>query len=149
MDHLSSSTANLFSSVTIDRAPEYRLNSEELSVLADSTNARFLPVLDSQVLVSNSPQGYPVATLTRSPFDREFQFPRQPTRHPTLPLSGNYLVVDDDSVQPIGRTGEVQRLSHTRLAPSRRIERQHERIVGIGHRAGQRRRPALELRRPG
>ena len=93
MDHLSSSTANLFSSVTIDRAPEYRLNSEELSVLADSTNARFLPVLDSQVLVSSSTTGYAVAALTRSIFDAEF--------HPAGPMiylgrfnGGHHFAID-------------------------------------------------------
>ena len=93
MDHLSSSTANLISSVSIDRAPEYRLNSEELSVLADSTNARFLPVLDSQVLVSSSTTGYAVAALTRSIFDAEF--------HPAGPMiylgrfnGGHHFAID-------------------------------------------------------
>lgn len=72
VDHLLSSARNLFSSATVNRAPEYRLANHELTALATGANARFLPILGSQVFVSRTDAGYVAATLAHSRFEETF-----------------------------------------------------------------------------
>ena len=66
MNHLGQSQLNLFSSATIDRMARTIGNVDQLDALANSDQARFLPVYNAKVLVVNKAGRLAAAAIERA-----------------------------------------------------------------------------------
>ena len=72
MSHLGQSQRNLFSSATIDRMARTIGNVNELDALANSDQARFLPVYNTKVLVANKAERLTAAAIEKAELTSRF-----------------------------------------------------------------------------
>ena len=72
MNHLGQSQLNLFSSATIDRMARTIGNVDQLDALANSDQARFLPVYNTKVLVVNKAGRLAAAAIERAELTSQF-----------------------------------------------------------------------------
>jgi NAD+ diphosphatase len=78
MNHLSQSQLNCFSSTTIDRMARTIGDVDNLEVLANSDHARFLPVYDTKVLVTNKEGRLTAAAIEKVELTSRFSCAARP-----------------------------------------------------------------------
>ena len=111
MNHLERSRHNLFSSIDVDRAARTRGNGDELTALADSDHARFLPVFQYKVLTMCDTNQCTTVALKKHELVHHFEYTTLPVYLGRRDDLHYFAVAVEEKVKKIGEFTDLRHVA--------------------------------------